>query len=285
MTPVSIGIPFTDQTTDLSLAIRSVLNQTYTDWELILYGDGPSEDALAMARSFTDSRISVYDRPSRLGLARTLNEIATLARYPLLARMDGDDIMHPTRIERQVSKFKSDRTIDVLGTNAYIVDEDTNLVGAFVEPQLPASRPGFLRSNAFSHPTVMARTAWFLENPYDEKLLRAQDKELWLRTCEVSNFSKLDDRLVYYRVSRQMSAARLRRNESYNREIMRMYAWVEPSPASQAVRLARSYAKELIFLGADLKLLSNYLYERKWMALSDVEREEAESHLRRIVHT
>lgn len=282
MTSVSIGIPYTDQTHELALAIKSVLGQTHTDWELILLGDGPSPEASAVARSFEDRRIRLDEQPIRVGLAATLNRISELARFPLLARMDGDDIMHPDRIARQVLEFDSDASLDVLGTNAYLIDEQTRLVGAFNEPQLPVSARGFLRSNAFSHPTIMGRTSWFMANPYDESLLRAQDKELWLRTWAKSNFAKLPDRLMYYRVPRTMSAARLRRNEFYNRQILMKYIQSEESRAIRAKFVGTSYSKQALFFAARVKIVARYLYDRKWAAISKAERQEAESLLNRL---
>lgn len=283
MISVSIGIPYTDQTEELALAVKSVLNQTYEDWELILLGDGPSPGASAVAKSFRDRRVRVYEQPERSGLAAALNRIAHLARFPLLARMDGDDLMHPLRIERQVRKFESDPDLDVLGTMAFLIDGDTELVGAFTEPELPRTPRGFLRSNAFSHPTVMGKTSWFRANPYDEHLLRAQDKELWLRTCQTSKFAKLPDRLMYYRVPRDMSSSRLRRNESYNRLILRRYITLENSLAARILCLIRSYCKEVIFLAATAGRVAEFLHDRKWTALGESEHEEAAAELDRIL--
>lgn len=282
MTSVSIGIPYTDQTDELALAIQSVLGQSHEDWELILVGDGPSPEASAVARSFQDRRMRLDEQPVRIGLAATLNRISRLAKFPLLARMDGDDVMHPNRIARQVQEFNSDSSLDVLGTNAYLIDERTRLVGAFKEPRLPANGPGFLRSNAFSHPTVMGRTSWFRNNPYDESLLRAQDKELWLRTWPESKFAKLPDRLMYYRVPRTMSASKLRRNEFYNRQILMDFIQNEESRLNRAKLMGTSYCKQALFLAAEVGIVARYLYNRKWATLSRGERLEAQSLLNQV---
>lgn len=282
MTAVSIGMPFTDQVEELAFAIKSVIAQTHKEWELILVGDGPHPAASEVARRFDDPRIRLYENPTRLGLAATLNRISGLARYPLLARMDGDDIMHPTRIARQKMEFDVDPSLDVLGSNAYLIDEQSQIVGAFNEPLLPKSSNDFLSSNAFSHPTVMGRTSWFLANPYNEELLRGQDKELWLRTWTVSRFAKLSDRLMYYRVPRAMSAAQLCRNESYNRRIILMYIRNERSRLSRAKRLGASFAKQALFSAADAKILARWLYERKWTPISAAERLDADAPLHRI---
>lgn len=285
MTGVSIGMPYTDQVDQLKLAINSVIGQSHQDWELILVGDGPSRLSVEIAHSFDDPRIRHYENPTRLGLASTLNRIASLAQYSLLARMDSDDLMHPERIAKQQIEFERHPTLDVLGSNAYLIDEESNVVGAFREPKLPTDGAGYLKSNAFSHPTVMARTNWFRMNPYDETLLRGQDKELWLRTWEASHFSKLSDRLMYYRVPRQLSAQRLVRNEIYNRRIIQMYLELEPSRLARSKHLISSIGKQILFFGAEFGLVSRYLYDRRWAALSQSERLQAEFEVRKIMES
>ncbi|MGO4186356.1 glycosyltransferase [Pseudarthrobacter sp. TAF60_1] len=282
MTAVSIGLPFTDQTDELALAIRSVLSQTHSEWELLLVGDGPTEAATSVARTFDDPRIRLIQYRSRSGLGATLNRVAGLAQFPLLARMDGDDIMHPNRIARQAQEFEENSDLDVLGTNAYIIDEQSRLVGAFREPPLPSDGQGFLRSNAFSHPTIMARTSWFRNNPYDESLLRAQDKELWLRTWASSTFAKVPDRLMYYRVPRLLSAKRLQRNEAYNRQILFKYARSLSSSRDLAKYVSVSYGKQLLFTAAGCQHLARYLYDRKVAPISTAERIEAETWLNQV---
>lgn len=264
---VSIGLPYTDQGEILELAIRSILAQSFEDWELILYGDKPDSQTRAIAHQFKDPRIRFYENSSRKGLAAALNRITDLARYSLIARMDGDDIMHPDRISIQKRAFDNDPSIDVLGTRAYLIDESTRLIGLFKEPSLPETGAAFLNSNAFSHPTVMATKKWLSENPYDESLLRGEDKELWLRTWQHSKFVKLQDRLMFYRRPREMSLTRMRKDEAYNRHIMSMYARYENSAFSQARRVAASHSKEKAFAAIGFFGLSSLFFDTKWDAL------------------
>jgi glycosyltransferase involved in cell wall biosynthesis len=265
---VSIGLPYTDQGEILGLAIRSILSQSFEDWELILYGDEPDNQTRAIAHKFNDPRIRFYENNSRSGLAATLNRITDLARYPLIARMDGDDIMHPDRISVQKKAFDNDPAIDVLGTRAYLIDESSNLIGLFKEPPLPETGAAFLNSNAFSHPTVMTTKKWLSENPYDESLLRGEDKELWLRTWQHSKFVKLQDRLMFYRRPRQMSLGRMRKDEIYNRYIMSMYSRYENSSFSHARRVAASHLKETAFAAISFFRLSSLFFDTKWDSLN-----------------
>ena len=104
-----------------------------------------------------------------------------MAAGDLVLRMDADDLMHPLRLERTIQGMRR-HDVDVLGGRAYAIDAETRIVGSSARAGIPADPAGFLKSNAFTHPTVAASRDWFLANPYDETLKRLEDKDLWLRS-------------------------------------------------------------------------------------------------------
>ena len=117
---VSIAIPFYNAEKYLRDSIRSVFAQTHQDWELILMDDGSTDGSLAIAKSIKDSRVSVYSDGKNKKLAARLNEITKLAKYDIIARMDADDLMSPTRIEKQLNILKDNLNIEVAPTSLYI---------------------------------------------------------------------------------------------------------------------------------------------------------------------
>ena len=195
---VTIGLPFYNAEKYLALAIESVLQQTYTDWELLLLDDGSTDNSLSIAQSYAqkDSRIKVISDGKNKNLATRLNELPSLAQGLYLARMDADDIMLPARIERQLAVLKAHPEIDVLGTNAYIIN-DENAVTSTRYPITPKNT--LTRVKSFIHPTIIAKKQWFLENPYDTKALRMEDAELWYRTHSKYHFVRLNEPLMFYR--------------------------------------------------------------------------------------
>ena len=195
---VTIGLPFYNAEKYLALAIESVLQQTYTNWELLLLDDGSTDDSLSIAQSYAqkDSRIRVISDGKNKNLATRLNELPSLAQGLYLARMDADDIMHSARIERQLAVLKAHPEIDVLGTNAYIIN-DENAVTSTRYPLTPKNT--LTRVKSFIHPTIIAKKQWFLENPYDTKALRMEDAELWYRTHSKYHFVRLNEPLLFYR--------------------------------------------------------------------------------------
>lgn len=195
---VTIGLPFYNAEKYLALTIESVLQQTYTDWELLLLDDGSTDNSLSIAQSYAqkDSRIKVISDGKNKNLATRLNELPSLAQGLYLARMDADDIMHPARIERQLAVLETHPEIDVLGTNAYIINDENAVIGTRY-PLTPENT--LTRVKSFIHPTIIAKKQWFLENPYDTKALRMEDAELWYRTFLKYHFVRLNEPLLFYR--------------------------------------------------------------------------------------
>lgn len=198
MSKVTIGIPFYNAEKFLSEAIESVLSQKFQDWKLILIDDGSVDRSVDIAKLYaaTDSRIKIYADGTNKGLAYRLNEITRLTDTEFLARMDADDVMHPSRISEQIKVLTADPEIDVLGTNAYTMDENGMLIGLRIKDVFDDQTKTV---ESFIHPTIMARTSWYENNPYDESALRMEDAELWFRTRDSSQFKVLLAPLFFYR--------------------------------------------------------------------------------------
>lgn len=196
MSEVTVAIPFYNAEKYLEDAIISVLSQTWEDFILILIDDGSTDGSLQIAKKYlSDKRVEVFSDGRNVNLGNRLNEIPYITKTQFLARMDADDIMHPNRIERQLEILKSNPDIDVLGSNAYSIDENNNVFGK----RMNIEGNSVISVNTFTHPTVMAKTDWFLQNPYDVLAVRVEDSELWLRTKDQYNFQATSEALLFYR--------------------------------------------------------------------------------------
>ncbi len=195
---ITVAIPFYNAERYLAEAIESVLIQTYTEWELLLVDDGSTDGSLKIANKYSeiDSRIRVISDGLNKNLGSRLNEIPFIVRTIYLARMDADDIMHPQRLEKQYKILQDHYEINVLGTNAYSIDENSKVVGIRINPK---NQPELIKVKGFIHPTIMAKNQWFKDNPYDVKFLRLEDTELWMRSVRDNNFMILTEPLFYYR--------------------------------------------------------------------------------------
>lgn len=195
---VTIAIPFYNAEQFLWQAIDSVIHQTYEEWRLLLVDDGSTDTSLSIAEEYAeqDSRITVFSDGKNKNLGYRLNQIASLVNTEYLARMDADDIMHPRRIAEQIKILQNNCKVDVLGTNAYAIDENNKISGIRFKG---IEDKNLMIVDGFIHPTIMAKTEWFKENPYDEQALRVEDMELWYRTNKKFNFRVINEPLFYYR--------------------------------------------------------------------------------------
>jgi len=218
---VTIGIPFFNAEQYLKDAILSVINQTYSNWELILVNDGSSDNFQEIIAEFNDDRIRLIDDGKHMGLPKRLNQTALLAKGMFYARMDADDIMHYDRIKIQIEYLILHPSVDVIGSHSYCIDSCNNIIG-ISKNQIsnPKSINDILSGGAFIHPTVMARTGWFLKNCYDESLLRMQDLALWLKTVTNSNFYILPNKLLYYRAVDNFTLSKYLNTQKYFRRFV-----------------------------------------------------------------
>jgi glycosyltransferase involved in cell wall biosynthesis len=196
---ISIAIPFFNARRTLADAVRSVFAQSYSDWELILVDDGSSDGSTELVQQIDDPRIRVVSDGVNRGLSARLNQIATLATGEYLARMDADDLMHPDRIAKQCAFLDANPNVDAIDTTTYTVDDDLTPLGVRGEEPLDCRPEAILRHGLFIHPTMMGRSQWFRKNPYDGHYVRAEDRELWCRTCTTSQFARLSEPLFFYR--------------------------------------------------------------------------------------
>lgn len=197
MSLVTIGLSVYNAEKYLYLAIDSVLKQTFVNFEFIIIDDGSTDGSVAIVKSFKDDRILFISDGMNKGLPFRLNQIVDLAKGDYVARMDADDIMFPERIATQIEIMINNPKIDVLGTNAFSIDENNNVNGikiAYDEKNIKLKD-----TKTFIHPTIIGKKEWFIRNPYDLKANRIEDAELWLRTSKKSVFKVYDKPLLYYR--------------------------------------------------------------------------------------
>lgn len=236
---VTVAIPLTGVDEYLSLAVASVLNQTHSNLTLLLYGDGVDARERKVLESLVpaDSRLIVYSNPRRQGLAAVLNHVAHLCDTEYLFRMDSDDVMHPERVERQLLSLRESNKPErqVVASGAYVIDEDSKILGRLKLDPYGGTAGELLGSSIIVHPTVASTTDWFRKNPYNTDYARAQDKELWLRSWERTDFTVLPDPLMFYRIP-TLKTSKVSLSSAYNRKIIREYG-----PSIQGA--ARTYAQ------------------------------------------
>lgn len=224
---ISIAIPFYNAERFLAEAIRSVFAQTHTDWELLLIDDGSTDNSLQIAKSIKDSRVRVISDGKNKKLAARLNEVTHLAKYDYIARMDADDLMFPTRMEKQVNYLKQNPDIDIITTGVYSVLNDLTIKGVRGQDY---DYPTFLdilkKKKSVVHAALLAKKSWYERNKYDESLSVAQDLDLWLRASKKEDFKikSIPEPLYIYREENNITTDKILRAYKNERVMIRKYA-------------------------------------------------------------
>lgn len=205
---ISILMPVRNEAPYLPAALASLQRQSFTNWQLVVVDDGSSDatpEILATAARI-DTRISVIRRDGG-GLVAALNSGLAACRAPLLARMDGDDISHPLRLERQLTFLNSNpdvglvacsfrhfpRTLLKTGMLMYeswqngLTSHDLILRDLFVE-------------SPFVHPSIMVRRSLVIDAGGYQDLGWPEDYDLWLRLANNNvRFARISDTLFFWR--------------------------------------------------------------------------------------
>ena len=153
---VTVGMAVYNCEATLPAALESIRMQTFRDWELPVIDDGSTDAtvAVAVATSSDDARIRVIADGRHRRLAARLNECLDLGHGRFFARMDGDDVAYPERLERQVRFLEENPSVDLLGCNMLIFSGAGRVMGARRFPSNHAqicARPG--RGFPIGHPT------------------------------------------------------------------------------------------------------------------------------------
>lgn len=186
----------------LNESIRSILGQSFQDFEYIIIDDCSTDGSLNIIKSYKhDSRIKLLENEVNIGLTKSLNKALNLAGAPYIARMDADDIALPYRFEKQFAFMEKHPRVGIVGSSYYEIDEDGKREGEIILPVEDSEiRRAIFKFNPFNHGTVMIRKgALDYLGFYNEKLVNAQDYELWFRILSKHKGYNTPDKLVLRR--------------------------------------------------------------------------------------
>jgi glycosyltransferase involved in cell wall biosynthesis len=211
---VTIGLSIYNGSATLASAIKSIQEQTYENWELLLIDDGSQDDSAIIAQRHSDSRITTIADGMNCGLAARLNQAVSLANGKYFCRMDQDDIAFPHRLATQVEFLEAHPDVDLTASSVVVFRNDGSLQGVI---NVPSSHEEIGRHPwkgfYFPHPTWMGKTTWFREHPYSPPADGAEDQLLLYAAFDGSRFAGVPEVLLGYRedhrLFRKMLARRL----------------------------------------------------------------------------
>ncbi len=270
---VTVGIPFYNNEKTLLNAIKSIFSQTFEDWELILVDDGSADSSLDIARSIDDRRVRILPPDGRnLRLSARLNQITTAARGEFIARMDADDMSHPQRLAMQLEFLSTHRGVDIVGTAAYILEQDNQPVSKLTMPESDdLIKSCICKRTVMIHGSVMARAEWFRRWPYDEEYSGCEDFQLWMRSCGESVFYNLSEPLYLYNEFLSSSLVKYVKSKRLGTRIIWKYAPAQTGWIRAACYAARWYGQIAVYTVLGFFGLRRWLIRKRYAPLSEEE--------------
>ncbi len=202
---VSVVMPARNASPYVGEAIESTLRQTFTDFELIVADDASDDDTCRLVRSFADPRIRLirHTQPDYIG---HLNAAMDMAKGQFVARMDADDVMEATRLQKQVDYLTAHPDADIVGSWFTAFGERSYVCQTLLTHEEIVS--ALLVFNPICHPTVMLRRRCVEAmqkdrgEVYDRRFAYAEDYRLW---CDLATrgfrLANLPESLLRYRTS------------------------------------------------------------------------------------
>ena len=193
---VSVIMPVYNSENFLKESISSILNQTFSDFELLIGEDGSTDRSIEIIREFSDDRIRVIRNEKNLGIPRTLNRMIQASKGEYIARQDSDDISLPARLAKQVDFLDKNPEIGLCGTNITWFGSKSRRM--FMPLQDEDIKAYMLVDNPVSQPTIMIRKS-AMTVKYDQSLEVAEDYALCYELSKETKLANLPDTLLNYR--------------------------------------------------------------------------------------
>jgi glycosyltransferase involved in cell wall biosynthesis len=222
---VSVLMPAFNSELYVAEAIDSILNQTYSNIELIIFDDGSKDNTRAVIEKYQDPRVIKILSDTNYGVVRARNEMIDRARGQYIALMDADDIADPARIEKQLAILEGGNC-EVCGSAQWVLDEATHQIkkskDKFTDSDLRALLSVYC---GLCNSAMMGKAEIFKRFKYDTSILTSEDYYLWVQMAAAGyRFINLKERLITYRrYPAQTSSVHLEKFKVTTIEVQKKY--------------------------------------------------------------
>lgn len=209
---ISVIIPSFNHGKYIRMSIQSVLDQTFTDYELLIADDGSKDDSWNVIKSFKDNRITAYKFDTNLGAAETVNFLIEKSNGKYIALLNSDDYWHKNKLQIQFDFMEQNPTYAACFTNVCLVNENSktlgnkNLLGnLFINSNLERSQwleKLFFKLNSLCHPSVMIKKDLYMRiGLYNPCFVQLPDYSMWINILKLAPIYVIDQKLTYFRIT------------------------------------------------------------------------------------
>lgn len=225
---LSVILPVYNAEPYIADAIKSVLQQRFKDFELLIINDGSTDKSLQIIQKYAkqDTRIRIISRENK-GLVASLNEGISLASANLIARQDADDLSIKDRFSMQIKFLQDHPAYVVVGSSVKVIDNKGSVLHNHrVLLDDPELRQELLIRSPFAHGSVVFRkSAAIAAGLYRQDYWPAEDYDFWLRLSLEGKLANIDKPLYMYREHETSISVTNESNQIKQAERIRLDAW------------------------------------------------------------
>ena len=218
---VSILIPTYNSVDFVEDTVRSIMNQTYTNIEIVIVDDASTDGTMKILEKLSkeDKRIKLSQNKKNLGITDNMNNGIHKCNGKYIAILDGDDWAYPYRIEEQVKLMEKDEEVVLCAGYMDICDENLNVKTTRTYPLKDKDiRRAMVKYDPISHPSSMWRKDALLKTDlYSKNFPICRDYDLIVRISEFGKYENIPKSLIKYRVRKESETGkRIRQTQMYS---------------------------------------------------------------------
>ncbi|MDG0888952.1 glycosyltransferase family 2 protein [Paracholeplasma manati] len=191
--------------------IKSIIVQTYVDFEFIIIDDNSDDKTVDIIKGFQDKRIRLFINEENRGLTVNLNFGLKQAKGEYIARVDSDDVFIKNKLEVQKKYFDRNPEVGLIGTNAYIYGTKKVIKMPITYSQILGSITLY---NPFIHSSIMVKKDVIMKYLYNELFRHSQDYELWSRLVFNEKVININKPLLKYRIHENQISKKLETSQN-----------------------------------------------------------------------
>lgn len=180
-------------------SVNSVVNQSYKNWELLVWDDGSTDKTIEIVKKIKDNRIKIFKNKKNIGLSKSRIKVSKKAKGEFISILDADDFFHKDKIKKQVKVFIANQSVSLCSTWTKYYDENFKLIKVFKSSLSNQDlKKKLLFVNTLPHSSLMykKKDAKFL-NWYSSKFEYSQDYDLSLKLTKKKDIFLIKQFLTY----------------------------------------------------------------------------------------
>jgi glycosyltransferase involved in cell wall biosynthesis len=223
---VTVVIPVYNGAKFLKEAVSSVMASSYKNFEVILIDDGSKDESKELCKRLEKQykRVHFYGFKQNKGLGRVLNFALKQAKGEYICRINQDDEMHPSRIEKQVAFMKNNPDVILVGSWLMVEDENGNRrINKFLEHDEEIKKTWLKLSPCWDASVMYRRESALAVGGYDQKFWPADDLHMWYRLGKLGKIANIQEPLV--KIKFHTAAASVKHHRKHMITTYKVHQW------------------------------------------------------------